>query len=102
VIQAIERGSVITQDAGIKMLSVLAASQPDRQAELMPYLMQHLAACRASDLPRRAEAVSLSVDQQSRSQFAQLIGSRMGEVNLSGQARLRKLLRQDDSNRIGD
>lgn len=53
--KAIEFGSVITVDAGIKTLARVAASKQEFNLELFPYLLQHLQNCRSKDVPQHCE-----------------------------------------------
>jgi hypothetical protein len=57
ICKTIDQGSIITMDAGIKTLSLVAAADGRYQKELSPYLMNFLRKCRLSDVPRHAEFV---------------------------------------------
>ncbi|HFD39217.1 MAG TPA: hypothetical protein ENJ31_05135 [Anaerolineae bacterium] len=89
---AIERGSVITRDRGIKALSIVAGQQEAYRAELLPYLLAHLETCRPKDVPQRAEAILKAVDHESRDRFIAAIQARMADMRPSQEKRLRKVI----------
>src|SRR5579859_1218403 len=59
---AVETGSVITADNGIKALALVAATSPARRKAVFPYLLSHLATCRPKDVPQRSEKIAVAVD----------------------------------------
>ena len=92
--QAVEEGSVITQDSGIRALSAIAAHQEDYRSALLPYLFDRLAACRAKDLPKHAETVLSALDETNREKFLEVSTLRMPELTQGQQKRLRKTLKK--------
>ncbi|MCD6553191.1 MAG: hypothetical protein J7M16_04180, partial [Anaerolineae bacterium] len=60
--EAIEKGSVITVDRGIKALSIVAAQRAEYGAVIFPYLLTHLRRCRPKDVARDAEAILVAVN----------------------------------------
>ena len=89
---AIEQGSVITVDRGIKTLSTVAGQRDAYREELLPYLLEHLKTCRPKDVPQRAEAILKAVDGESKEQFIEAIQTRMAEMRPSQEKRLRKVI----------
>ncbi len=89
---AIERGSVITIDRGIKALSVVAGQKDEYRDELLPWLLAHLKSCRPKDVPQRAEAILKAVDSEHKEQFIQVVQSRMVDMRPSQERRLRKVI----------
>ena len=90
--RAIEKGSVITADRGVKALSVVASQGAEYRDTLFPYLLDHLAACRPKDVPLRAEAVLAAVDEGNKAAFIKVIGDRMTEMRPSQVKRLQKVI----------
>src|SRR5512136_545258 len=54
-------GSVITNDAGMKTLSEVAARKDEYRLRIVPYLLEHLANSRAVDAPRYAETILIAI-----------------------------------------
>ncbi len=91
---AVETGSVITADNGIKALALVAASDAARREAIFPYLLQHLATCRPKDVPQRAEKIAAAVDEANRAAFVAALEKRMGELSTAQAARVRKVIKQ--------
>ncbi|RMG40050.1 MAG: hypothetical protein D6732_03445, partial [Methanobacteriota archaeon] len=89
---AIDQGSVITVDRGIKTLSAVAGQSEQYRKEILPYLLEHLRHCRPKDVPQRAEAILKAVDCTSKDRFAEVIRGRMADMKPSQEKRLRKVL----------
>jgi len=89
---AIEKGSVITVDRGIKVLSVVASQNDEYRREIFPYLLAHLKTCRPKDVPRDAEAILMAVNEANRAEFMEVIKARMRDVHPAQIKRLKKVL----------
>ena len=89
---AIERGSVITVDRGIKTLSAVAGKSEQYRGAILPYLLEHLQKCRPKDVPQRAEAILKAIDSESKERFAEVIQTRMADMRPSQKKRLKKVL----------
>ncbi len=94
IIQAIEKGSVITVDRGIETLAKVASVREEYRRELFPYLLEHLAKCRPKDVPQRAEKVLVAVDGENKGVFIEVVKKRMGDMRPSQERRLRRVLRE--------
>lgn len=92
VFDAIERGSVITVDNGIKVLATVAASSSAYRRSLFPYLLDHLRRCRAKDFPQHAESVLVAVVAGNRRAFVEVLESRMGEMPALRALRIRRVI----------
>lgn len=90
--QAIEKGSVITVDSGIRALSITASKSREHQVELFPYLLEHLAACRPKDFPQYSEKILAAVNAENKMAFIGAINSRMKGMNSSQIKRLKKVV----------
>lgn len=93
IIKAIEEGSVITLDAGIKTLSGVAASQEKYSSELFPYLIKSLKNCRPKSVAQYAESIFVAVSEKNKTQFIQVLEERKDILNQSQLRRVDKLLK---------
>ncbi len=91
LIKVISQGSVITQDAGIKMLALVAAAAPDFLVEINPFLMNFLRTCRLSDVPRHAEFIVPCVNQTNQQEFIFILQERMPHMTSSQAKRIQKI-----------
>ncbi|RLF32979.1 MAG: hypothetical protein DRN07_03740 [Thermoplasmata archaeon] len=90
--EAIEKGSVITVDRGIKALSIVAAQRTEYGAVIFPYLLTHLGRCRPKDVSRDAEAILVAVNSGNKKEFVAVINARMGDMRPAQVKRLKKVL----------
>jgi hypothetical protein len=91
--KTMEEGTVITNDAGIKILADIAAQKEEYRSEILPYLFKRLADCRSVDTPRYAERVAPAVDAAHKAEFIQILEKCMESATSSRLARLRKSLK---------
>jgi len=90
--RAIEKGSVITVDRGIKTLTIVASQSAEYHRELFPYLLNHLATCRSKDVPQHAEAILAVVCAENKAEFLEVIDRRMADMTPSQVKRLNKVI----------
>ncbi len=90
--KAIEKGSVIVVDRGIKTLAIVAAHNEEYCHELFPYLLNHLANCRPKDVPRDAEAILVAVNTENKMEFIEKIRHRMEDMRPPQIKRLNKVI----------
>ncbi len=62
--RAIEKGSVIIMDRGVRALATVAAQDDAYRRELFPYPLEPLRTCRSKDPSGRAEAVRVALEQR--------------------------------------
>jgi hypothetical protein len=91
---AVESGSVITADNGIKALALVASTDAARRKAIFPYLLKHLAACRPKDVPQRAEKIAAAVDASNRAAFVAALEKRMVDLSAAQAARVKKVIKQ--------
>jgi hypothetical protein len=91
--QAIERGSVITVDNGIKTLARIAASDETYGDAIFPALLRHLETCRAKDLPQHAESIATAVNTGNKRAFIAAFEQRCTGMPASRVTRLRKVIK---------
>jgi len=91
--RAVDAGSVITKDNGIKALAVVASTSPARRKTLMPYLLNQLATCRPKDVPQYAEKIAVAVDASQRTAFSAVLEKRMRDMTGAQVVRVKKVLK---------
>ncbi len=95
--QAIDHGSVITVDRGIKTLAAIAAQNPDYRAAIMPYLLEHLKTCRPKDVPLRGEAILQAVDPATKTAFVEVLQARLADLRPAQAKRVRRVIEKAKS-----
>ena len=94
--RAVERGSVITQDNGVKALARAAAKKSEYGRDIFPYLLRYLAACEAKSVPQHAEQIVTAIDPGNKADFVKVLEGRMTEMGEAQAARLKKVLKDVD------
>ena len=92
--RAMEKGSVITIDAGVQTLAKLATTNDERRREIFPYLLQHLQTCRPKDVPQHAEKIVIAVDTANRNEFIRTLEQRLPNMSASQTTRIRRVIKQ--------
>ncbi len=92
--QAMEKGSVITVDHGVKALARIAATRDEYNQALFPYLLEHLHTCRPKDVPQHAESTLVAVNHDNQAAFVQALEIRLEDATASEAKRLRKIIKQ--------
>jgi len=95
--RAMEKGSVITVDNGIKILGIVASTDDQRRKALFPYLLQHLATCRPKDVPQHAEKVIVAVNAANKKAFIQTLEKRMSDMTGSRAARVKRAIKEAEA-----
>lgn len=91
--KAIETGSVITVDNGIKTLALVAASKPEHNKALFPYLLQHMQSCRSKDVPQHCEQILTAVNPENRDAFVAVLEARLPALTPAGTKRVQKVMK---------
>jgi hypothetical protein len=89
---AMARGSVIAVDRGVSVLATLASSSPERSAELVPVLLEHLATCRAKEVPQHSERSLIAVSPGNADTFIDVLERRLPELTRPQAERVRKVV----------
>lgn len=92
IVEVIEKGSVITQDNGIKTLAKVASVSKKFRNIIMPYLMDQLRSCRAKSMPQYAESIRLAVKDEYQGLFLSILNERFDELSASQQKRVNKVV----------
>jgi hypothetical protein len=91
--EAMAEGSVITIDAAVKALAIVASKKDAYRKELFPHLVEHLQSCRPKDVARHAEITLVAVDPSHSEAFVAVLEKRLPDLSSSQAARVRKVIR---------
>jgi len=94
VLEAMQQGSVITRDNGVKVLATVASTHERRRKRILPHLLRHLKTCRPKDIPGHAEEILRALSAEKGGKFLMVLDKRMGELTPSQSARVRRVMRQ--------
>jgi hypothetical protein len=94
IINAIEKGTVITQDHGIKTLARAASTEEDYNQVIFPYLLEQLRTCRSKSVPQYAESILCSVNSENEREFKQILIQRFEELTKPQQKRVEIILKK--------
>lgn len=92
--QAMETGSVITIDNGVKVLAQVAAAKAEYNAVIFPDLLQHLKVCRDKEVPQHAESTLPAVNTENKQAFVEMLERRMADLSASQAARIKKVIKE--------
>ena len=92
--KTMEAGSIITNDAGIKTLTAIAARKDEYRLQILPYLLERLAKSRPVDAPRYAENILIAISTDDKAEFINILKKWITSASGSRLARLRKVLKQ--------
>lgn len=94
IIKVMEKGSVITQDNGIKTLAKVAAANEEYSQELFPYLLEQLTVCRSKSVPQYAESILCAVKIENESEYKGILHQRFDELSTAQQKRVERVLKK--------
>lgn len=94
IFAAIESGSVITVDNGIKVLARIASAGSEYNKKLFPYLLDHLKKCRPKEVAQHAESTLIAVNAKNKKQFAAVLTERQRSLSPSQSSRIKKIGKQ--------
>jgi hypothetical protein len=94
---AIDNGSVITVDNGIRTLARMAAGDATRRRAIFPYVLQRLASCRPKDVPQYAEQSLPAIDASNSAVFIKTLQKRMEDLSPAQTARVKKVIKQGEA-----
>lgn len=95
MITATSRGSVITQDWGIRTIAAVAARDRALRGPLLRYLFAFTARCMARDVPKHAASISIAVDGRQRDRFVAVLRARERDLTRAQLSRLKKVYARD-------
>ena len=92
--KAINTGSVITVDNGVRTLALAASQGGKYNKAIFPYLIDHLKTCRPKDVPQHAEkTLQAVVNSSNMKEFTTVLEKRMEDLTGSGLARVKKVIK---------
>jgi hypothetical protein len=90
---AIDKGSVITKDAGVATLANLAVVESQKE-KVIPVLFDELKKCPPKQLPQYAEKSLIAIDKKHKKAFIDLLNTRLSSLEKESQIkRINKVLR---------
>jgi hypothetical protein len=94
IMDAADKGSVITRDGYVRILITLAKS--DKYAEIaFSYLLDQLASCPTNQLPMYAEEAVPIINAENKERFIKVLSSRLDEIEKdSKRKRVEKVIRK--------
>ncbi|MCL1849195.1 MAG: hypothetical protein FWF83_05955 [Clostridiales bacterium] len=93
ILHAYRNGSVITVDNSISVFARLCKADNAYMEEIFPLLLEHLASCRAKEIPQHAERIAECIDQEHREAFVKTLEARHGELTDAQMRRLGKVIK---------
>ncbi len=94
IIDAADKGSIITRDHCVNILISLAA-EPKYAGEVFAQLLKQLATCPTNQLPMYAERAMPIIIASNRDKFIQALSSRLDEISKeSGRKRIEKVIKK--------
>jgi len=94
ILSAYKKGSVITVDNSISVFASLCQANGDYQAKVFPILLDHLANCRAKEIPQHAERMAVCINSGNKEAFTKALEARAIELSDAQNQRIRKLLKK--------
>jgi hypothetical protein len=94
IMKTMEAGSIITNDAGIKTLTEVAARKDEYRLRIIPYLLERLEASRPVDAPRYAENILIAISKADQAEFIKILEKWIESASGSRLARLKKVRKQ--------
>jgi hypothetical protein len=95
--RVMKKGSVITLDNGIKTFSVISSINDSYKKKLIPYLFGFLRKCRKSDIPRYAEMILITVNEDNKKEFEEILKSRFEILTQPQASRVKRILKKLES-----
>src|SRR6266508_1043300 len=92
--KAMDSGSVITKDNGVKVLADAASAKTEYNKVIFPYLLKHLQTCRPKDVAQHSEKVLSAVNASNKTEFIKVLEKRMEDLSGAGLARVKKVIRE--------
>ena len=98
ITEAIQKGSVITKDAGILALSNAATKGDKYNIKIFPFLIEHLTNCRPKDIPQHSEKIVVAVNRNNKYQFVKILKDRFEYLNDRAKKRVEKVIKTAENN----
>ncbi len=93
IVLAMQKGSVITVDNGIRTLALVASQKDEYHKVIFPYLLDHLKTCRIKEVPQHAEKSLPAITAGNKSDFIRVLEIRLKDSSNSQATRLKKIIK---------
>jgi hypothetical protein len=93
ITETIKKGSIITQDNGIKTLAIVASANAAYNQAIFPFLMGQLETCRPKSVAQYAESINCALRPSNQEQYLQVLNQRLAALSPSQQSRVKKIIR---------
>ncbi len=93
VIDAVNKGSVITVVWGVRVLSVTLAKEPSLENRILPELLHILKVCVPRDVPTHLESMLPMLNDTNREKILAVVESRRSSMTAAHLTRLKKVLK---------
>jgi hypothetical protein len=90
--KAMEKGSIITVDAGVLALARIASGNARYNRAIFPYLIHHLQTCRPKEVPQHSEKILEAVTAGNRAELISVIEKRLKSATPTQAARLKRVI----------
>lgn len=94
IIKAIDDGSVITQDWGVRVLAAVSAKDKIHEKQIFSFLTAFLQKCPPKDLPRHAESCLVAVNTANRGELLPILEARKASLKAAQAKRLEQVIRK--------
>ncbi|MBD3362279.1 hypothetical protein GF362_01010 [Candidatus Dojkabacteria bacterium] len=94
VINAIEKGSIITRDWGIRVLANVSAEKERYRKKFFPLLIQYLKKDRPKDIAKNSVSIIVTVDENNKKEFIKVLQARLPELKKSQKKRVEKIINE--------
>jgi len=92
--KAMDSGSVITKDNGVKVLADIAATKSEYNKAIFPYLLEHLKTCRPKEVAQHSEKTLPAVNPGNKMEFIKVLEKRMEDLAGAGLTRVKKVVKE--------
>ena len=92
--RVMDKGTLITMDAGIKTLAGIASQHEAYRQPIFPYLLHRIATCRPLDVARHAEQIMPAVDKSNKAAFLSTLQKRMQDLSDTQARRVKKVIKE--------
>ena len=90
--RAMETGSVITRDQGVRVMAALASQASTCAPQAFSFLMNHLETCRPKDVPQHSESILPAVSGERLSKFLDVLQRRLPALSAAQARRVKKVI----------
>ncbi len=94
IYRTMAEGSVITIDAGIRVLAGVASIKPEYNQEILPYLLEHLRTCRSKEIPQHTESIIPAVGTENMEELLAILTERKEELTKPQEIRVERIIKR--------